>query len=730
MLLKGLNIKPVIPCWGIILILLAMAVFLCLAYAKDSRKVQLRYRILMIALEALCGLCLAVSLLQPMIRSGKPENGSYRLILLADKSGSMRTHDGGRKLSRSQFLANVLSEGNSTFAETVSRGRTECYAFANEATFLGNSIESLQRQDTLPGITPIGDVLQKVLEDSAATAQIGAVYLFSDGHSNGGVSPTEIAKRFKLNEIPINCIGIGSNASEWDISVKVDGRTIKLMRDEKLQIGAIVKSTFPKAMNVPVVLALNGGELERKEVEVLANGESKVMFERIAHTEGYQAYTISVQRQEGDAHNDNDLDYVSVSVKAPPVFRILFLLGGLDWEQRFINCLETEDGQFAFASIINTANDKYIRHGLTDEELALAPKLPQNTSFLEKFDAVVLDSRLAPKLSAEGIDAICSFVENKGGGLLVRGPLQLLPGKLLELMPVRETELAVLRKKSRLVCSSEFIFDKDVAGVVNSPGGIALGSDTPVFVMGGLKKAARVAASISGQESMPVLAGIAFGAGRTAYIGLENTWKWRMLNDTPAVHDAYWQWIFQWLSEIGKPRLRILNTEHTVAVGEDFTLDLAVSGDDFLAAPNASIMATVTKPDGGQHEVALEPQWEEEGRYSAVYIPTVPGLYHVSFDIALPERKLSCSTSFVARQVGPEAEDVSYREGLLRDIARISGGTFCRGRDFSNERNFAISSRLPMKYSIYPLVSTWWIFSVFSISFCLLWYIRRRIGLK
>ena len=195
-------------------------------------------------------------------------------------------------------------------------------------------------------------------------------------------------------------------------------------------------------------------------------------------------------------------------------------------------------------------------------------------------------------------------------------------------------------------------------------------------------------------------------------------------------HQSFWKSLILWLSEMGKPRVRLLSDSRGAVVGEEYRLDLAATGDDFLPSPNAVVNAAVIAPDGSEQLVALNPLWEEEGRYNAFFVPSTPGEYKVEYEIRLPERTLHAQTAFVARQTGVEADDVSYNEALLRDMARITGGQFLPLQEYSTLKSLPVSPELPMKTETMPLSSHWLLYLLFALCASLLWWARRRIGLR
>ncbi|MBQ9366283.1 MAG: VWA domain-containing protein [Victivallales bacterium] len=727
------HFEPVLPLMLIGLWALLAALLAAWDFRRNAAKVHRGYRLFMAGLEAGVILLATLFLANPVLKKVTPEVGNSRIILLADNSGSMTVHDSGNPKSRLELLNDALRGTSPELNAFLKQGRAEAFAFSTEHKYQGDSPFSLANGTSLPGATPIGDVLRSILAEAENTAPVASILLFSDGRSNAGSSPVEVAKSLQARKIPLTCIGVGKEGLPWDLSVKCAVDTSSVMRDSKLAIKAVVSNAFPMEKEVEVALMDGENALETRRVAVAPNAKAEALFEVVPHLEGFKTYQVRMPHLEGDARADNDLDYASVEVKAPPVFKVLFLLGGLDWEQRFVNQALADNEQFELSVITMLAKDKFARTNISEEQQKLTRGFPNTTEFYDDYDAVVLDTRAAFELSKEGVSALRSFVENKGGGLFVRGPVELLPPELLELLPVRVTKLGMVRRQARVASSGEFIFGDELASTLVSAKGVPLAAGTPLFMPQEVKSASRSALDLrlgDAADTAPVVCGIAYGAGRVAYSALESTWRWGMTKEHQMAHQSFWKSLILWLSEMGKPRVRLLSDSRGAVVGEEYRLDLAATGDDFLPSPNAVVNATVIVPDGSEQLVALNPLWEEEGRYNAFFVPSIPGEYKVEYEIRLPERTLHAQTAFVARQTGVEADDVSYNEALLRDMARITGGQFLPLQDYSTLKSLPVSPELPMKTETMPLSSHWLPYLLFALCASLLWWARRRIGLR
>ena len=722
--------QPVVPTY-LLLAWLASALVLLGMEFRRGRRISLRHRLSMASLEILAIVCILLLVLRPTRKSRAPRPGAYRLTVLADQSRSMTTANASG-LSRLTCLENTLGTLTPDLRRLFASVRTECWGFSDTWHLRGENLDSLKGLAPLPGMSAPGDALAAVMREASRGLPLGAVLLLSDGHANAGRSLTEVAKQCQAQGLPVSCVFYGEEYQGQDSGVAFAALPQGLQRDMPATFQAVITNTFPSRQTTKVTFAEDGTPLQTQDITLLPEQNLPVSFRHTPRTAGSHIYSVTLENIPGDSRLDDNADFSAIEVSPPPVTRFLLIAGGMDWEARFLRQFAMRNEAFQISSIVRMAKDNYARSGLPAPPKG-PPGFHLDTPLLEEQDAVLLDTRAIPYFSKTDTDALRAFVEHKGGGLLMHGPIGSLKKSqahpLVELLPMHDTGLLPIRPRTLLATEDTFILDKDDSGIFSGSPGAFLPSSTTLFVPTSLKRAARVALVLTDANRTPILTGIAFGAGRVAFAGIENTWRW-CLADEASVHSAFWRALLLWLGEAGQPRMRMLNRAAIASVGDDFALDLAVQGEDFQPAAAAQVKARITTPSGQRRELSLEPQLTEEGRYTAFFTPDEPGGYTVTFVAAVDGRELTLQTAFAARFNSPELLDVQPNEALLRDVARITGGTFFTPKDLAAATSLPLSARLPMEESVIPLVSPWWLLAVFTLATGLLWWFRRRIGLK
>jgi hypothetical protein len=671
----------------------------------------------------------AVLLLQPYREERLPDREAFRTVLLLDASASMTVQDltGGRSrldLVR-QAVARAAPADRTLLDRLQELGRTEVSAFAETVRPLRPGIPL----PLLPGRTAIGDALAGLL-DANLGPPLGAVLLLSDGHNNQGTSPTEVCKLFRTRGIPISCVGLGESRQPGDLRVRFAATTLKGRKGEPLALEVLLENRFEHAVSTRLTVSDAQGVAVERQVTIAAGTTRREPVEVTPLRAGYVSYSARVQPVAGDGLPDTDVDYAGIEVREPDRFGILYLGAHLGWEYRFLRILCDSHPQLSLATVIQSAKNTFYQNGVRPEAEGRLEGFPTDADTINRFDAVVLDTRAVPALGAKGIETLVGFVDHRGGGLLVLGPTDNLPEALRDLLPIQPLAASSLKARERLEVSPDFIFEHDPARALDPVAGLPVPPGGTVWLAAALKRGARPAAALR-QRELTVLSAQSYGSGRVAYLGIESTWTWRLANGAgESSHTAFWNALLVWLSSTGKPRLRLLSDGAKVGLGDALPLDVDALGSDFLPAPDARITAAITTPSGQASEITLDAAAETAGHYTALFFPEEAGEHRVTYRVESPSGTLSAEAHFLARRTGVETEDTGYREDVLRDLARVTGGAFYSYRDLDRIGRLPLSRDVPMKTTRLYWTRQGALLAALAAILGAEWFLRRRLGLK
>ena len=711
--------------WGLLALLL-------LAIRHRSLQPALGYRSVwgLTLLRGASLVLVAVLLLQPYREQRRPDREAFRAVVLLDTSASMTVSDlsGGRP--RLEAVRAAVAPGGASSPSLLERldqtARLEARVFADRSRPMPSGVPVA----VTPGRTALGEVLAEALEESAGPP-LGAVLVLSDGCSNDGRAPTEVAKLFRSRGIPISCVGIGEHRQAGDLRVRFAAERYRGRKGEPLELAVLLENHFDHAVSTRLAVRDDQGVVAEREVSLAAGASVRETIAVTPWRAGFLSYSARVEPVDGDRQPDTDIDVAGAEISEPEHFEVLFLGAHLGWEYRFLRGLCEAHPQLRLAAVIQTGPASFYQTGLNGDDEGRLEGFPTSPEVFHRFDAVVLDGRAVGALGEAGAAALVGFVDRRGGGLLVVGPTADLPESLREVVPVLPAPAGALTRREYLEANPEFIFDVDPGQVLASPGSLPVPPGGPLWLSRELKRGARAAAVLRG-SGLTALAAQSYGSGRVAYLGLESTWRWRLASaGGEASHSAFWNALLVWLASTGKPRLQVAADGSKVGLGEAVPLDVQVLGRDFLPAVDAQVTATVTSPSGASHEVALDASAEAPGRYTAVAFPEEVGEYRVAYRIRAPSSgDLDGEAHFLARRVGLETEDTAYREDVLRDLARVTGGTFVGYREMDRLEALPLSTAVPMRTARLYWSRHGVLMVLLAACLAAEWYWRRRLGLK
>ena len=703
-------------------------------------KLQSKSALLIVAARIISCLILAVIIANPSRIRKVPGTRDFKLVTLIDASKSMLTKDDSSQ-TRLAKIANILN--NKDIHENLQNfAKTETYLFADGCvpTTLPFAVQPL------PGDTNFGAALTHVLQMNELGVPVGAVLVLSDGRSNVGSSPQDVAKRFANATIPITTVTVAEDARPLDIAIVAPSQTIQAKRDEPFTLTAHVSANNPKSMDVRVQLLLNAVIVQEMELRLPAMADkTPVQFTVASPTAGLQTYVVRLKTDAPDAVQDNDVDFLSVQVEQPPVFKILYMANTLDWDWRFFSKLH-EDAPSVQASALILLGD--LPSGeppqpkprfFTENIKTDVTEFPENTDFYAPFDAVVADTRVFANCSDKAVQALLSFVQNKGGGLLLKGPIENLRDDVASLLPAKSFSPEFVNSPLRLTPNPQFIFSKKAASRLLSEGIFAPRLHV-LTMMTELKKSARSALDASlpnGKAS--ALAAHTVGAGRVLYLSSTATWTWKLSSDSSQViYNDFWTQLAAFLAETGKPRFNCLNNGSKIPVDQTTDILLDVLGTDFLPAPDARVTLSATTPDGSVATMELSPSLHELGRYEAPFTPATVGEYLLQFETRLQDSVHASQAVVIARGAGPESANTTPNPALMQDIARITAGRSLSLKELASALRspsaladaIPLSPSVPMDETRIPLLPPYVLYLLLFASCMLAWWLRRSLSLK
>ncbi|MCH2207157.1 MAG: VWA domain-containing protein [Lentisphaerales bacterium] len=661
--------------------------------------------------------------LNPYSVDETPDYEAFGIGVLVDNSRSMDSEDcqGQSRLS----VAQELVEAESGWVKKATSSFNVTYnTFAADVSGLPAEGKLLSQV----GGTNIAQALENYSK-VASRGSLGAVLLLTDGQENSG-SAIELAKKFKSSGVPINVIAVGGQKELQDVELKFHNPLKRSSKKKEFELFVKVKKNTDTNLREEVILSSYGVELGRKLIDLPAGkGEELISFSLREFTAGFKNYRAAIAVSTQEMIKSNNVDYTAVDITDDNKIKILYFSGNLSWEYKYLDKLCDDSENLQLTALIRTGENAWYYYAGKEEKKFNV--FPETTELIE-YDVIICDLGAEYLLTEKIVGDIEKFAFDKGGGVLFLGRQKqesrfsgLMPvGKLMpkstsgkKVMQLSENSMLVPRSRKDLT---------DLSQVLSVKGGKMFFASS----VKDLKTSARFDLKLRGSSNNVILSSLYYGAGRTAYLGIE-TWPWKMNPDNDGEHyDVFWKRLLTWLSSASVKQLSVLPAYRKFAAGEAMDVGVDLLDPDFEPSLTADVEAILKSPSGKVTTLKLPSSLDLEGRFALDYIPVESGEYSLSINVKFADDSvLTDKVAFLAAEASGETGTLPLNDRLLKDVARITGGEYFSWQD-TPLKELKLSSNVPVIQSRTYLFNSWWIMLIIISLLCLEWFLRRRIGLR
>lgn len=625
-----------------------------------------------------------------------------------------------------------------------------------------------RRTDLASGVQAAMKVDEDNEEKKDAKQSRSAAVILSDGLHNIGTSPYETAKLMAGRDIPIHTIGFGSVTPPPDLAV-IDVETpAKVLKDDRVRGSITLKDNLTPGTPFKIVIeddlnqtvweeSFSGMSATRRRIDFDFSVE-KLVEEKISALGLDNSVEVNavplrmkvrVEPVEGEARDDNNV--FSFAFDAITKKNSMLIIDGRPrWETRYLHNLFERDERWsvtvAFAG--PGSDDGTLPRG---EE---GDVFPVDKKTLFSYDLLVLGEISKGLFKGEELEWIRDFVSNRGGGiLLLDGPRQkfreyaegetnpigsLLPVKWNEDGPKRLAPQA-LRLTERGLSTPALLLhpsaerSAELWGYVPKPGWVA-----PTKALPGTDVYLEATLDEKGEETVPLLVSRTVGAGKVLYAGFDSTWRWRF-EVADKYHQRYWHQIASWIMEtpfaVSDELVAIDPGASTYRPGESAALRIRVRDREGkpLDDPKVVVEALVWKEGKIVATVPMNTDSDSGGLFRGETPALTAGEHQVTVRVnsLFEEDELRSKVEFLVREPeSPEFATLICKEDLLREVAKLSGGTYLREEQIGrlNDLLKPISSGRLVKKEIALWQSYWWFVPIILLLGLEL-FLRKRAGM-
>jgi uncharacterized membrane protein len=736
-----------LPWWLAALVAIGIGGIAYLSYRRPLVPLTQPQRAILIALRTLALAAVAIFVCRPVMLLPAAPSGDVVVPVLVDVSRSMRIADadGGTRINRARDLVE----------------KTLVPGLAGHAT-----IDVLAFGDSLAPATAdhlTADARRTDLNRALAAARdryrgraVPAIVVVSDGGDTEQSSRSQTESTEPAHGPPVYAIGVGAPDGLPDR--EITGITAGEPRLDQTSIDLYVAAVSRGFGRAPFTVRLlaNGQTIDSHKVVPLTSGSPiNETFIVSPNPLNPTVYTAEIAAEPGEAVTENNSRSVLVS-PAGRKRRVLTIAGAPGFEHSFLTRALGMDPGLEIDSVVRKGKneesaDTFLVQAGGGRAQALLAGFPATREALFGYDALVIANIEGDFFTRAQLSLASDFVAERGGGLLVLGGRSFeqrgLIGTPLEAaLPV---ELNDRRGTVRRAATEEAPVPQNHLALTPE------GESHPVMRIGASPDTTRkiwssfpalaASASVGGPRPgasvlavtttpsgvvLPVIAVQRFGRGRSMVFAGEASWRWKMLQaSTDRSYEFFWRQALRWLTTEA-PDSVSLTLPSEIEPGDAMTVELDARDRSFEPVADASVSATLTAPGGETRPLPMRPGGK--GKFVAAETLDNAGLYHVHAAAKRGAAALGDADRwFYVGGSDREFADPRLNEGLLRRLARESGGKYVRAAE-AGQIVPALNSTAP-RTAEPQRRDLWhepWAFALVIGLLSAEWVLRRRWGLR
>jgi hypothetical protein len=744
------------PWWVAVVVAAAVGGLAFVAYRRPLAPLTRLQRGILIGLRVLVLTALVVFLFRPVVLL--PPAGARDAIVpvLVDVSRSMRLGDadGETRIARASALVKAQ------LLPALSRQLTvELYAVGDGvAPIAAGAVTGPGALDQLHADARRTDLAASLetVRDRYRGQRVAGIVVLSDGGDTGQKTAAPGAGHGP----PVFAIGIGSADGPRDREIL--GVTTSDPKIDHASVDLRVSAVSHGFGRTPFELRVlgNGRPIETRRIVPPADGSPiGETFTVSPDPLNPTVFTAEIPADEAEAVVENNARSVLVG-PAGRKRRVLVIEGAPGFEHSFMKRAFALDPELEIDAVTRKGknadgqNTFFVQAG-PGRASALTAGFPARREDLYAYDALVIANVEGDFFTRAQLAMAAEFVAERGGGLLVMGgrsfaqrgligtPLEIaLPVELNDRRGVGgvvRTSLAggaPPHNKLLVTADGENHPVMRIGDTVDDTRRLwaALPPLAASAPLGGPRPGATVLAVMAapGGALFPVVAAQRYGRGRSMIFAGEASWRWRMmLASTDRTHEMFWRQAARWLAAPAPDPVTIAAPD-APEPGDRVSIEVEARDSVFQPVTDATVDATVTSPGAGTQPLKLRRADAASGRFTAPFHPDRPGLYRVDATARRGTTRLGGAVRWVLVGGGDrEFADPRLNEGVLRRVARDSGGRYVRAAEASHVIPW-LQSGVPQNAAP-ERRDLWhepWAFASIVALLAIEWILRRRWGLR
>lgn len=637
------------------------------------------------------------------------------------------------------------------------------YAFAAGTRAVAGIADVLRGgADPARGASAAGDALGHALAE-LRHRQLTTLVLVTDGQSNSGRDPAELAATAAADGITVHTVAVGNPAEPKNVALlSVDAPDLAMVEETVAVAVSLSARGFEGEPGELVVTDRTAGaEVARHDFTLAVRGgqQSETLFFKPTREGEYQI-EVKFPPRPGEQFTDDNVRTVALRVQ-PEVIKVLYVEGRPRWQYRYLKDILLRAPNLRAQCLLQSAAADFIQESTRD--VPALTRFPPTRKDLFQYDVIILGD-IAPDDLDKGflsrpttmdlLAELQEFVELGGGLIMVAGqlhsPRDYRDTPIADILPVEigdhEEERSAVQDRGRFRPHlPDWELPHRIVALETEPKlNQRLLEDADVGLPG-MWWYAPVRRAKPGAEVILVhpananrfgphvlMAATRVPAGRTLWIGFDETWRWRMpLGDRYT--ERFWRAAIR---DVALQKLRssdkrfdLRTDKERYVLGEPIEVAVRVYDEDFRKSRDERQVVHVQRGDRAAEEVMAERT--DDGEYTRTLRADAPGAIRLWLeDPAQAGKRLSQRT--VEVQV-PMLEFInpSLDRPRLEAVAAAGGGR-CVGLDELPRLLESLAGdvrRVPIRTERRDVWDRWEVLVAVMFLLTVEWILRKRANL-
>lgn len=751
----------------------ALVVPLCLiiaswSYAKLTG--DRRARIALAILRSGSLIVLAILLAGPRLVRQTQRIERDAVAVMIDRSQSMTVADEAEGSTRESLMRATIGRAMPMFGMLSEKRDVRFYGFDSSAYEIERAAEGLRFAEPAGLRTRIDGSIRNVA-DRFAGRPVAGIVILSDGRSADSISK-ETLRELESRAIPVFVCPFGDPAGLTDFTVVSAEAPASVFTKDPIPVKVTVERRGAKSNQPAKVLlkdAETGAILDERPFTTDTESETFTLTSRTEST-GDRRWTVSVETTARDLSPLNNSRDVMISAADRPV-RVAYFDGYPRWEYRYLKYTLVREESIASSVLLLSSDRRYIREG---SDPITGP--PTDAQGWGAFDVIIIGDLRPELFSDEQLRRIRAAVAERGAGLLWLGGPASTPAAwkstpLADLIPFN------LNAFESEVRGGNMWIDPVVmrpTANVSSLGVLQLSDNPsegwPSWLSSGelgwtlLRRAQKIerawlkpgtetlANAFPAQspddvvKSTPLVMTMRYGAGRVAYVGTDEIWRYRY-GRGETLPGRFWIPMVRMLAReslgrSGQPAIveasptrtsidrpiritaRLLDQALIESRPRSFEVEISRAG---AQTERATVAVTLAPADRVREDAEFSPI----ASFGADWVTSEPGEYRIrASDPLLSDLDASVTVEVVAPD--DEMREPQADHATLTALAQVTGGSVIAPEDFET-----LESLLPnreIRILGLPEIETLWdkplAWLILIVLLCGEWIGRRVIKLS